>query len=293
MSETELKTKLEEPEVIDILLRRKVVSEAQLKAALDFQKAVGGSVIDVLFKLGLVRSTDVEAVLKDPDGPAEEPDSDTKESNQVLDPEEIDVGELKLHHRLLDKVPREYLQDAQPGGRVEIQGRLMTRNLIQAERVKVLDRKKARRVEGTLIELPPAGLLGKWTVQTPSGETSFVVESLAAVDTSVAPAGVGMHVRAVVRSGHRDAGALRGGLDGGPARAAGTGRGQRADRALGQDRGPEGGGQQRDWPGPLARRGFGAEFEPPKDEQSGCGAGTEQDVDLRAPRLMYEAETAQ
>lgn len=105
----ETKTDLAEPDVIELLLKQRVVTEAQLKAALDFQKSVGGKILDILFTLGLTRTTDLDTLLHD--APSEEKSlDDTRESNEVLDPATVDLGDLKLHHRLLDKIPFEVVQ---------------------------------------------------------------------------------------------------------------------------------------------------------------------------------------
>lgn len=105
MPHTELKNDLDESDVLDLFLEKKVVSEAQLKAALDFKKSIGGSVVDVLYKLGLIRSTNIEEIVREAEDVTDERHEDTKESNAVLDPASINMEELKLHHRLLDKLP--------------------------------------------------------------------------------------------------------------------------------------------------------------------------------------------
>ncbi|MAG94386.1 MAG: hypothetical protein CMJ48_11640 [Planctomycetaceae bacterium] len=112
MPNTELKNGLDDNQVIDLFLEKKVVSEAQLKAALDFQKSTGGSVVDVLLKLGLIRSADIDEVLRDSEEASEERQEDTKESNVVLDPATIDENDLKIHHRLLDKLPSAVVDDS-------------------------------------------------------------------------------------------------------------------------------------------------------------------------------------
>lgn len=48
-------------------------------------------------------------------------------------------------------------------------------------------------LEGRIVGLPPAGLLGTWTIETASGRVDFEVRSLAVVDARIAPAELGMH----------------------------------------------------------------------------------------------------
>lgn len=111
MPNTELKNGLDDEQVIELFLEKKVVSEAQLRAALDFQKSTGGSVVDVLLKLGLIRSADIEKVLKDSAESSEKRQEDTKESKTVLDLAVIVEADLKIHHRLLDKLPSAMVDD--------------------------------------------------------------------------------------------------------------------------------------------------------------------------------------
>jgi len=102
-SPTEQKTLPEDAKLAMLLLRRKVITDSQLKAALDYQRSLGGKIIDILIKLDLVRTTQLEEFLKreeSPDGRAPGDPSDL-----FLDPSAVTISKLKVHKRLLDKVP--------------------------------------------------------------------------------------------------------------------------------------------------------------------------------------------
>jgi hypothetical protein len=105
MSGPQAKTAEDEGKLIKLLLQKKIINDAQLKAALDFQKSVGGEILDVLFNLGVVRSSKIEQLLE----AAEEGTDGTQESTHSLDPELVDLGALTIHHRLCDKLPPEIL----------------------------------------------------------------------------------------------------------------------------------------------------------------------------------------
>ena len=47
-----------------MLVRSRIVSEGQLKAVYDYQRSVGGSVVDILVKLNMVPRSDLEAMLQ-------------------------------------------------------------------------------------------------------------------------------------------------------------------------------------------------------------------------------------
>ncbi|HLU49459.1 MAG TPA: hypothetical protein VK116_15285, partial [Planctomycetota bacterium] len=92
-------------------LKRRLLTQAQLKAAMDYQISVGGRLADVILKLGLVReealrsfldrlATGEDFVLTDDEGTFEA-------AAETLPP--IDVDKLRVHRKLLEKVPREII----------------------------------------------------------------------------------------------------------------------------------------------------------------------------------------
>lgn len=71
---------------------------------------------------------------------------------------------------------------------------------LRADSVWYLPTQATREVRGTLVQLPPAGQVGEWKVDVPGvGAVSFVVRSLAVVDTRLAPAQTGLGVTALLR----------------------------------------------------------------------------------------------
>jgi hypothetical protein len=100
---TEQKTLPEDAKLAMLLLRRKVITDGQLKAALDYQRSLGGKIIDILIKLDLVRAAQLEEVLKREESGEEQAAGDPSEL--FLDPAAVTISKLKVHRRLLDKVP--------------------------------------------------------------------------------------------------------------------------------------------------------------------------------------------
>ena len=86
MGMTEGKTRPGEDKLTALLLQRKVLTEGQLKAALDYQRSLGGQLQDILVKLDLVRASQIEECLEKLDdlGSVEE----AGESRNVLDPKD-------------------------------------------------------------------------------------------------------------------------------------------------------------------------------------------------------------
>jgi hypothetical protein len=96
-----------------------------------------------------------------------------------------------------DLVPHDRLPSK--GERVEVRGRL-TGNRIIASRVAEAAEPRTSSVQGTIVSLPPGGVLGTWIVRRVSGgELSMLVESASVVDARSAPALPGMFVSAVVQ----------------------------------------------------------------------------------------------
>ncbi len=115
------------------------------------------------------------------------------------------------------RVPRAYAPDTSPlgslplaGQRVEVYGRLTGRDVAVVQKVKLLPTPAMRRISGTLRELPPNSLIGTWVIALEDGSfKSFLVDSLAVVDTSVAPADTGLWVTAVLQEAEGASVALR------------------------------------------------------------------------------------
>jgi hypothetical protein len=104
-SVTETRKTPDESKVILALVRRKVITDGQLKAAMDYQKSLGGKLLDVLVKLDLVRASQIDEFVRNPallDAPVQE-----GEVELSLDPATLDITELKVHRKLLDKIPKE------------------------------------------------------------------------------------------------------------------------------------------------------------------------------------------
>src|SRR4030095_2707212 len=90
------------------LIRRKVITEGQLKAALDYQRSLGGKITDILIKLDMIRQSQVDEILrKDDDGDESE---DGVAAEGALDPASVKVTDLKVHRRLLDKIPQDLVE---------------------------------------------------------------------------------------------------------------------------------------------------------------------------------------
>ena len=94
-----------ESKLTALLLQKRVITEGQLKAALDYQKSLGGQIIDVLVKLDLVRASQIEEILKKLESGNDASAVSTGEN--VLDPTSVRVSDLKVHRRLLEKLPKD------------------------------------------------------------------------------------------------------------------------------------------------------------------------------------------
>ena len=88
-----------------LLLQKRVITEGQLKAALDYQKSLGGQIIDILVKLDLVRASQIEEILKKIES-GNDASALAKGENE-LDPASMKVSDLKVHRRLLEKLPKD------------------------------------------------------------------------------------------------------------------------------------------------------------------------------------------
>ena len=94
---------LTDAQLAEKLIKAKILSAGQLRAALDYQGSVGGKLYGVMIKLGLVREDILEKFIKslrsgesldmeEPRGPIESP---------------IEAKKLRVHKKLLEKVPSE------------------------------------------------------------------------------------------------------------------------------------------------------------------------------------------
>jgi hypothetical protein len=106
MAPSSTKIDLTEDEIAAELVKRKHLSEGQLKAAMDYKESVGGDLLDVLQKLGLVRPSAIEEFL------AKSPGSEKVggDNSPAAKEPPIDVSKLKLHRKLLEKVPPELVE---------------------------------------------------------------------------------------------------------------------------------------------------------------------------------------
>jgi hypothetical protein len=102
METKELKSELTDAQLAIEMLRRKVATEGQLKAAIDYQESVGGRLMDILPKLGLVRASTLEQFLKQLSGSQEGGDGQTTGPQAAA----VDPLRLKVHRKLLEKVPQ-------------------------------------------------------------------------------------------------------------------------------------------------------------------------------------------
>lgn len=99
---------LTDPQLAEQMLRRKLVDAGRLKAALDYQASVGGQLTDVLLKLGLVRKQDLDMFLRRL--AAGEDFTWTDADEKVPVPLPVGVEKLRLHGKLIEKVPAELVE---------------------------------------------------------------------------------------------------------------------------------------------------------------------------------------
>ena len=109
MGVTDSKTGQGEDKLTALLLQRNVITEGQLKAALDYQRSLGGQIADILIKLDLVRASQIEECAQRLDSP--EPAKEERRDPNVLDPDAVKVSELKIHRRLLEKIPKQLVEE--------------------------------------------------------------------------------------------------------------------------------------------------------------------------------------
>jgi len=101
MANQQPKKDFTDAELAEAMISRKFINPAKLKAALDYQASVGGRLPAVLMKLGLVREDVLrefltKLLLGEGGGPGVAPDETS-----------VDISKLRVHWKLLDKVPNE------------------------------------------------------------------------------------------------------------------------------------------------------------------------------------------
>ncbi len=149
-----------EVDLIDALVQSGVVAEAQLKAAYDYQRSLGGEIPEILVKLGMIRRSKLDAVVSAVESGSSVDGLGSDSSDRRLDPGQIDFSELKVHHRILDKLPGELVDEfllvlyfplAKLDSRRLIlgHGREVSDELVEAARKKL-------NVDMYSLELPPA-----------------------------------------------------------------------------------------------------------------------------------------
>ncbi len=90
------------------LLSRKIVTESQLKAALDYQRSLGVRLSEALVKLSILRPAQLEELLAGGDAPAAATTPERHVPDEtVLDPAKVSASDLKVHKKLLAKLPRD------------------------------------------------------------------------------------------------------------------------------------------------------------------------------------------
>lgn len=100
---------LQESEFVKLLVRSKVLSEGQLRAVYDYQRSVGGSVIDILVKLNMMTRKDLDATLQAAMRGDDIATALSGRTNLAIDASKLEMEGLKLHHRVIDKLPPEII----------------------------------------------------------------------------------------------------------------------------------------------------------------------------------------
>jgi hypothetical protein len=104
------KTTPDETKLISCLLHRRMITESQLKACLDYQRSVGGRLSDVLLRMNILRASQLEELLRHLDSDEAEQGPSVADAN-VLDPASIKLSDLKVHRRLLEKLPKDLVEE--------------------------------------------------------------------------------------------------------------------------------------------------------------------------------------
>ena len=101
---------LHESEFVKLLLQSKILTEGQLKAVYDYQRSLGGSVADILVKLNMVSRSDLEAMVRAALEGTDVATVFSGKTNLAIDASKLDFEGLKIHHRLIDKLPPEFVE---------------------------------------------------------------------------------------------------------------------------------------------------------------------------------------
>ena len=102
---------VDEIEFIQQLVHHRIVSEGQLKAAYDYQRSLGGDISDILVKLGMMRRSKMDALLEAAANGVNLGNVEAQSQGiTILEPHQVDQSKLKIHHKILDKLPREIVE---------------------------------------------------------------------------------------------------------------------------------------------------------------------------------------
>ncbi len=96
-------------QLVQLIIKNGVLTEAQIKAAYDYQRSVGGSITDIFLKLGMLRAYEVEQIQKTVAEGSEVIPNVERRGVAALTLDSLDASALKIHHRVLDKVPSEFV----------------------------------------------------------------------------------------------------------------------------------------------------------------------------------------
>lgn len=110
MAEETRKPSSDEMQLATALLGRKLITEGQLKAALDYQRSLGVRLSEALVRLSILRPAQLEGLLagEEPLGGSAPPSREGEAPDEgVLDPAKVSASELKVHKKLLAKLPRD------------------------------------------------------------------------------------------------------------------------------------------------------------------------------------------
>lgn len=102
----EIKRPADEHKLGIALVRKKLLTDGQLRAATDYQRSLGGRLADALIKLGLLRPAQLDEALRQMEG-GESP-GDARGADGAIDPAQVRVSDLKVHRKLLEKIPQDF-----------------------------------------------------------------------------------------------------------------------------------------------------------------------------------------
>ncbi|MBN1441561.1 MAG: hypothetical protein JXA90_02580, partial [Planctomycetes bacterium] len=105
MENLQKKLGLTDAQLAEEILKRKLLSAGRLRAALDYQASVGGHLIGVLQKLGLVKENDLQVFMAKLAAGEDFVWSSETEKSPIPCP--VEVSRLRVHRKLLEKIPPE------------------------------------------------------------------------------------------------------------------------------------------------------------------------------------------